>query len=106
MEQLIADLLAHPKVIETRDHMHHSIPKHDHLLRSVKFSSRFAKLLRADLRTCVRAAMIHDIDSRLGTLTTHGAVAARWAAEQGELEEACRAIIYPLSLLGLLPLAP
>ena len=103
MEQLIADLLAHPKVIETRDHIHHSIPKHDHLLRSVKYSSRFAKLLRADLRTCVRAAMIHDIDSRLGTLTTHGAVAARWAADQGEPEAVCRAIISHMYPLGPLP---
>jgi HD superfamily phosphodiesterase len=103
MEQYITDLLAHPKVIETRDHMHHSIPKHDHLLRSVKYSSRFAKLLRADLRTCMRAAMIHDIDSRLGTLTTHGAVAARWAAEQGEPEAVCRAIISHMYPLGPLP---
>ena len=103
MEQLIADLLIHPKVIETRDHMHHSIPKHDHLLRSVRYSSRFAKLLRADLRTCVRAAMIHDIDSRLGTLTTHGAVAARWAADQGEPEAVCRAIISHMYPLGPAP---
>jgi HD superfamily phosphodiesterase len=103
MEQYIADLLAHPKVIETRDHMHHSISKHDHLLRSVKYSSRFAKLLRADLRTCMRAAMIHDIDSRLGTLTTHGAVAARWAADQGEPEAVCRAIISHMYPLGPLP---
>jgi len=103
MEQYIADLLAHPKVIETRDHLHHRISKHDHLLRSVKYSSRFAKLLRADLRTCVRAAMIHDIDSRLGTLTTHGAVAARWAAEQGEPEAVCRAIISHMYPLGPAP---
>jgi len=103
MEQHIADLLAHPKVIETRDQLHHSIAKHDHLLRSAKFSSRFAKLLRADLRTCVRAAMIHDIDSRLGTLTTHGAVAARWAAEQGEPEEVCRAIISHMYPFGPAP---
>jgi glycyl-tRNA synthetase beta chain/uncharacterized protein len=103
MEQYIADLLAHPKVLETRDHLHHSIPKHDHLLRSVKYSSRFAKLLRADLRTCVRAAMIHDIDSRLGTLTTHGAVAARWAAEQGEPEAVCRAIVSHMYPLGPAP---
>ena len=103
MEQLIADLLAHPKVIETRDHLHHSISKHDHLLRSVKYSSRFARLLRADLRICVRAAMIHDIDSRLGTLTTHGAVAARWAAEQGEPEEVCRAIISHMYPFGPAP---
>src|SRR6266508_1254494 len=87
MEQHIADLLAHPKVRETRDHMHHRIAKHDHLLRSVKFSARFARLLRADERICVRAAIIHDIDSRLGTLRTHGAVAARWAADQGEPRE-------------------
>ena len=40
MEQHIADLLIHPKVLETQEHMHHSIPKHDHLLRSVKYSSR------------------------------------------------------------------
>jgi glycyl-tRNA synthetase beta chain/uncharacterized protein len=103
MEQHIADLLAHPKVIETRDLLHHSIPKHDHLLRSVKYSSRFARLLGADERTCVRAAMIHDIDSRLGTLTTHGAVAARWAAEQGEPEEVCRAIISHMYPLGPAP---
>jgi HD superfamily phosphodiesterase len=103
MEQHIADLLVHPKVIETREHLHHSIAKHDHLLRSVKFSSRFAKLLHADLRTCVRAAMIHDIDSRLGTLTTHGAVAARWAAEQGEPEEVCRAIISHMYPFGPAP---
>ena len=103
MDQHIADLLAHPKVLETRDHLHHSIAKHDHLLRSVKYSSRFARLLRADLRTCVRAAMLHDIDSRLGTLTTHGAVAARWAAEQGEPEEVCRAIISHMYPLGPAP---
>ena len=103
MEQHIVDLLAHPKVIETRDHIHHSIPKHDHLLRSAKFSSRFARLLRADLRTCVRAAMIHDIDSRLGTLTTHGAVAARWAADQGEPAAVCAAIISHMYPFGPKP---
>lgn len=98
MSQHIADLLHHPKVLETRSHMHHSIPKHDHLLRSVKYSSRFARLLRADQRTCLRAAILHDIDSRYGTLTTHGAVAARWAADQGEAEAVCVAIVshmYP-----------
>ena len=103
MEQHIADLLRHPKVIETRDHIHHSIPKHDHLLRSAKFSSRFARLLRADMRICVRAAMIHDIDSRLGTLTTHGAVAARWAADQGEPAEVCAAIVSHMYPFGPAP---
>jgi glycyl-tRNA synthetase beta chain/uncharacterized protein len=98
MEQHIADLLLHPKVLETREHMHHSIPKHDHLMRSVRLSYRLAQLLGADQRICVRAAMIHDIDSRYGTLTTHGSVAARWAAEQGEPAEVCAAIeshMYP-----------
>jgi HD superfamily phosphodiesterase len=104
MEQHISDLLLHPKVAETRDHMHHSIPKHDHLLRSVRFSYRIARLLRADTRTCVRAAMIHDIDSRYGTLTTHGAVAARWAAAQGETEEVCKAIVSHMYPFGPAPI--
>src|SRR6266508_279286 len=97
-EEHIADLLTHPKVIETRDHIQHSIAKHDHVMRSVRLSFRIARLLRADLRVCMRAAMIHDIDSRYGTLTTNGAIAARWAAKQGEPVEVCTAIIshmYP-----------
>jgi HD superfamily phosphodiesterase len=103
VKQHIEDLLIHPKVLETREHMHHSIPKHDHLLRSVRYSYRLARLLCADQRICVRAAMVHDIDSRLGTLTTHGAVAARWAAEQGEPEEVCRAIVSHMYPFGPLP---
>jgi HD superfamily phosphodiesterase len=103
MDQHIIDLLTHPKVLETRDHMHHSISKHDHLLRSVKFSYRIARLLHADQRICVRAAMVHDIDSRQGTLTTHGAVAARWAAAQGEPEEVCKAIVSHMYPFGPAP---
>lgn len=105
MEHHIADLLAHPKVLETREHMHHSISKHDHLLRSVRFSYRIAWFLRADPRICLRAAMIHDIDSRYGTLTTHGAVAARWAAELGESEEVCAAIISHMYPFGPAPIS-
>ncbi len=103
MQHLIADLLSHPKVVETRDHMHHSIPKHDHLLRSVKYSYRFAQLLRANERTCVRAALIHDIDSRYGTLTTHGSIAARWAADQGESDDVCKAIVSHMYPFGPAP---
>lgn len=103
MDELINDLLAHPKVVETRDHMHHSIPKHDHLLRSVKYSYRFARWLGADQRICARAAIIHDIDSREGTLTTHGEVAARWAANQGECDEVCRAIVSHMYPFGPAP---
>lgn len=103
IEQHIADLLNHPKVVETRHHLHHSIPKHDHLLRSVRFSYRLAQMLGADERVCARAALIHDIDSRYGTLTTHGAIAARWAAEQGESDEVCRAIISHMYPFGPSP---
>ena len=94
----IVDLLDHPKVMETRQHMHHSVPKHDHLIRSVRYSYRLAAMMRADQRTCMRAAILHDIDSRYGTLTTHGQIAAHWAAAQGEDEQVCKAIVshmYP-----------
>jgi glycyl-tRNA synthetase beta chain/uncharacterized protein len=100
---MIADLLDHPKVVETRDHVHHSIPKHDHLLRTVKYSYLIARVLRADQRTCVRAALVHDIDSRYGTLTSHGAIAAAWAAAQGEPDSVCRAIVSHMYPLGPAP---
>jgi HD superfamily phosphodiesterase len=103
MDHLIADLLDHPKVLETREHLHHSIPKYDHMLRTVKYSFLIARLLRADQRTCVRAALIHDIDSRFGTLRTHGAIAARWAAEQGEPESVQRAIVSHMYPFGPAP---
>ena len=103
MDHFIEDLLIHPKVLETREQMHHSIPKHDHLLRSVKYSYRIARWLRADQRICVRAALIHDIDSRLGTLTSHGKVAAEWAANQGESAEVCTAIISHMYPFGPAP---
>lgn len=99
----VEDLLDHPKVIETRSHIHHSIPKHDHLLRTTRVSFLIARILRADQRICARAALIHDIDSRFGTLTTHGAVAARWAATQGESDAVCRAIVSHMYPLGPAP---
>jgi glycyl-tRNA synthetase beta chain/uncharacterized protein len=98
MHHIIGDLLAHPKVVETRDHLHHSISKHDHLLRTTRISYNLARFMRADVRTCVRAAIIHDIDSRLGTLATHGRIAAQWAAALGEDTAVCHAIethMYP-----------
>lgn len=94
----VTDLLDHPKVVETQQHLHHSISKHDHLARTARISYKLARIMRADIRICVRAAMIHDIDSRLGTLTTHGRIAAAWAAAQGECDEVCHAIethMYP-----------
>ncbi|PDW01548.1 HD domain-containing protein [Candidatus Viridilinea mediisalina] len=99
----IADLLAHPRVTETRDHMHHSIPKHDHMLRVARYSYMLAPLLGADQRTAARAAILHDLDSRLGTLTTHGAIAARVAAELGESEAVSLAIISHMYPFGPRP---
>ena len=99
MVHIIGDLLGHPKIIETQAHLHHSISKHDHLLRSARISYKLARVVGADVRICVRAAMIHDIDSRMGTLTTHGRIAANWAAAQGEDYAVCHAIethMYPV----------
>lgn len=98
IQTFCTDLLEHPKVIETQGHMHHSISKHEHLARTARISYKLARLLRADTRICVRAAIIHDIDSRLGTLRTHGGIAARWAEAQGECAQVCHAIethMYP-----------
>jgi HD superfamily phosphodiesterase len=103
MVHIISDLLAHPKVVETRSHLHHSISKHEHLLRSARISYRLAKVVGADVRTCVRAAVIHDIDSRMGTLTTHGRIAAAWAATVGEDHAVCHAIETHMYPLGPIP---
>jgi glycyl-tRNA synthetase beta chain/uncharacterized protein len=102
-EVIIADLLSHPRVVETRTHMHHSVPKHDHMMRVVRYSYRLARLFRADRRICVRAAILHDLDSRLGTLANHGAIAAQVAASLGEPEEVSRAIISHMYPLGPRP---
>ncbi|MBP1468160.1 HD domain-containing protein [Candidatus Chloroploca sp. M-50] len=100
---LIADLLAHPRVVETRHHLHHSVSKHDHMLRVARYSYALAPLMGADQRTATRAAILHDLDSRLGTLTTHGAIAARVAAELGEGEEVSQAIVSHMYPLGPRP---
>lgn len=99
----IADLLAHPKVVETRHQMHHSIAKHDHLVRSARYCYHLAPLFGADRRISTRAAILHDIDSRLGTLATHGAIAARYAAELGEPEAVSKAIISHMYPIGPVP---
>lgn len=100
---IIEDLLTHPKIIETRTHIHHGIPKHDHLLRSAHLSYHLAALIRADAHVCVRAAVLHDIDSRLGTLSSHGAIAARYAASIGEPMTVCQAIVSHMYPLGPAP---
>jgi glycyl-tRNA synthetase beta chain/uncharacterized protein len=59
--------------------------------------------LGADRRISTRAAILHDIDSRLGTLVTHGAIAARHAAEIGESESVCHAIVSHMYPFGPAP---
>jgi glycyl-tRNA synthetase beta chain/uncharacterized protein len=103
VEDHIVDLLNHPKVVETQDHLHHNISKYDHLLRSVRYSYRLANWIGADPRICVRAAMVHDIDSRFGTLTNHGAIAADWARREGEAEAVCEAIVSHMYPFGPSP---
>ena len=100
---LIDDLIEHPKILETREHIHHGIPKYDHLIRVTRYSYRLARWTRSDVRVCVRAGLIHDIDSRYGNLKNHGAVAARWAAEQGEDEAVCAAIVGHMYPIGPAP---
>jgi glycyl-tRNA synthetase beta chain/uncharacterized protein len=100
---IAADLLSHPRVAETRDHIHHSVPKHDHLMRVARYSYHLAPMLGADRRTAVRAAVLHDLDSRLGTLTTHGAIAARVAAEMGEPQAVSEAIVSHMYPFGPKP---
>lgn len=98
MHSYVSDLLEHPKVQEMQLHLHHSISKHEHIMRVTRFALLLARLTGADERVCARAAVIHDIDSRYGTLANHGDVAARWAAALGEDEAICEAIrshMYP-----------
>lgn len=99
----LADLSQHPKVVETRRHLHHSVSKFDHLVRSARYAKVLAPILRADTRTCVRAAILHDIDSRLGSWSNHGAIAASFAAEVGESDEVCAAIRSHMFPMGPAP---
>lgn len=103
LQAILGDLVVHPKVLETRHHLHHNVPKHDHLLRSVRWSYRIAGLFRADPRVCARAALLHDLDSRRGTLATHGWIAASVAADLGESDSVCRAILPHMFPLGPAP---
>jgi len=103
LESYIRDLVAHPKVAETSHLLHHNVSKQEHLLRSARISYRLAPVLGADRRVCARAALLHDIDSRLGTWATHGHIAARVAAQMGEPEPVCRAIVPHMFPIGPAP---
>ena len=103
IDDLIDDLMEHPKITETRDHLHHGISKYEHLLRVTRIAYKMAHLVGADTRVCTRAGLIHDIDSRYGTLHNHGEVAARWAAENGEDQAVCEAIVSHMFPFGPAP---
>lgn len=103
LQAILGDLVTHPKVQETRHHLHHNVPKHDHLMRSAHWSYRIAGLLKADRRVCARAAILHDLDSRNGNWATHGWIAANVAADIGESTLVCRAIVPHMFPLGPAP---
>ncbi|GEM_PF-2601954 len=59
---LVADLLRHPDVQYTRNidqHKYHT--RFEHMMLASKFAYYFATKTGADVKTCVRAAAIHDV---------------------------------------------
>jgi glycyl-tRNA synthetase beta chain/uncharacterized protein len=100
---VIADLVDHPEFAETHRQIHHSVRKSEHLMRSARYAFWLAGVLGADRCVSARAALLHDLHSRLGTLSTHGAVAAKVAASMGEGEDVCRAIVPHMFPLGPAP---
>jgi len=99
----IADLLVHPKFVETHTQVHHSVRKSDHLMRSARYAYWIGRVVGANARVCARAGLLHDLHSRLGTWSTHGAIAASVADEIGESSEVCRAIVPHMFPLGHAP---
>ncbi|HQK17026.1 MAG TPA: HD domain-containing protein, partial [Polyangiaceae bacterium] len=89
----VQDLLHHPTFLETRWEIHHNVCKSDHLLRSAHYAWMIAVAVRANRRTCARAGLLHDLHSRLGTWSNHGAIAASVASRLGESKDVCEAIV-------------
>ncbi|MFV9505956.1 MAG: HD domain-containing protein [Oscillochloridaceae bacterium umkhey_bin13] len=73
------------------------------MMRVARYSYVLAPLLGADRVTATRAAILHDLDSRLGTLANHGAIAARVATELGEPEAVSQAIVSHMFPIGPRP---
>ena len=99
----VDDLLRHPVFLETRFEIHHNIRKCDHLLRTARFAWAIAGIAKANRRTCARAALLHDVHSRLGTWSTHGAIAASVAEDVGETKAVCDAIVPHMFPIGPAP---
>lgn len=99
----VEDLLRHPTFLETRFQIHHNVRKSDHLLRSARYAWMIASVVQADRRTCARAGLLHDVLSRLGTWSSHGAIAASVADQMGESPDVCDAIIPHMYPMGPAP---
>jgi glycyl-tRNA synthetase beta chain/uncharacterized protein len=99
----VEDLLHHPTFLETRFQIHHNVRKSDHLLRSARYAWMIASVVQADRRTCARAGLLHDVHSRLGTWSTHGAIAASVADQMGESPDVCDAIVPHMYPMGPAP---
>lgn len=102
-QDVIGDLLEHPKFLETRYQLHHGGRKSDHLVRSARYSYWLAGVVGADRLVSARAGLLHDLHSRLGTLSSHGGIAASVAAQMGESHDVCRAIVPHMFPLGPAP---
>ena len=99
----VQDLLHHPTFLETRWEIHHNVCKSDHFLRSAHYAWMIAVAVRANRRTCARAGLLHDLHSRLGTWSNHGAIAASVASRLGESKDVCEAIVPHMYPLGPAP---
>ena len=103
MRDDVDDLLQHPVFLATRHEIHHNIRKSDHLLRAARFAWMIAGIVKANRRTCARAGLLHDLYSRLGSWSTHGAIAASVANQMGESQAVCEAIVPHMFPLGPAP---
>jgi len=87
--RLVSDLVKHPEVQYTKNIEHHRFhTRFDHMLLASKFAYYFAIRTGADIRTCVRAAAIHDV----WTEGMYSVPAVEFAKKIGESEAVQQAI--------------
>lgn len=99
----VSDLLYHPLFLETHLQLHHSVRKSEHLMRSARYAYFLAGVFRANKRVCARAGLLHDLYSRFGTWSNHGAIAASVARDMGENREVCNTIVPHMFPMGPMP---
>lgn len=62
--ELVKDLMVHPEVLKCKQKVHHNFhSRYEHMLLASKFAFYFAKQAKANVRICVRACMIHDVNT-------------------------------------------